>query len=139
MESPFQQWGLDFICEINPTSSNQHRWILTNKNYFSKWVEPIPVKQEIDSIVIGFLINNILSKFVCPKKLVTNNFKAFSSVKMVKLFNDYKIVLAHSTKYYPQGNGLVESSNKSLVRMIKNLLQDNERAWHTKLKFSLWG
>jgi hypothetical protein len=26
---PFQQWGLDFIQEIHPTSSGQHRWIFT--------------------------------------------------------------------------------------------------------------
>jgi hypothetical protein len=25
---PFQQWGLDFIGEINPSSSGQHGWIL---------------------------------------------------------------------------------------------------------------
>ena len=57
---------------------------------------------------------------------------------MVKFCSDYNIVLAHSTTYYPQGNGLVESSNKSLVRMIKNIFHKNKRAWHTKLKFALW-
>ena len=30
---PFQQWGLNFIGEINPTSSAQHRWILTTTDY----------------------------------------------------------------------------------------------------------
>lgn len=29
IEAPFQQWGLDFIGNINPTSSGQHRWIMT--------------------------------------------------------------------------------------------------------------
>ena len=33
---------------------------------------------------------------------------------------------------------MAESSNKSLVRIIKKLLQDNKKAWHTKLKFALW-
>jgi len=33
---PFQQWGLDFIGEIHPTSSVQHRWILTATNYFTE-------------------------------------------------------------------------------------------------------
>ena len=32
----------------------------------------------------------------------------------------------------------MESSNKSLVRIIKKLLEDNKRAWHTKLKYALW-
>ena len=40
--------------------------------------------------------------------------------------------------YYPQGNGLVESSNKSLVRIIKKLLEYNKKSWHTKLKYALW-
>ena len=40
--------------------------------------------------------------------------------------------------YYPQGNGLARSSNKSLVRIIKKLLEDNKKAWNTKLKYSLW-
>ena len=29
VESPFQQWGLYFIEEINPHSSGHHKWILT--------------------------------------------------------------------------------------------------------------
>ena len=33
---------------------------------------------------------------------------------------------------------MVESSNKSLVRIIKKLLEGNKRAWHTKLKYALW-
>ena len=33
---------------------------------------------------------------------------------------------------------LAESSNKILVRIIKKLLEDNKRSWHTKLKYVLW-
>jgi hypothetical protein len=46
--------------------------------------------------------------------------------------------LIHSTPYYPQGNGLVESSNKRLMKTIKILLEDKKKAWDSKLKFSLW-
>eukprot|EP00253_Pinus_taeda_P033742 PITA_33742 len=98
-EAPFQQWGLDFIGEIHPPSSGQHRWILTATDYFTKWIEAIPTRQANDS---------------------------------------YHISLGHSTAYYPQGNGLAESSNKSIVRIIKKLLQENKKAWHLKLKYALW-
>jgi hypothetical protein len=37
-----------------------------------------------------------------------------------------------------QGNGLAESSNKSLIKIIKRLLEDNKKAWDSKLKFTLW-
>jgi hypothetical protein len=33
IEAPFQQWGLDFIGEIHPPSSGQHKWILTTTDY----------------------------------------------------------------------------------------------------------
>lgn len=40
--SHFQQWGLEFIGEINPHSSGQQRWILMETNYFTKWDEVVP-------------------------------------------------------------------------------------------------
>ena len=68
---------------------------------------------------------------------MTDNAKAFTSTKLVKFCSDCNIILSHSTAYYPQGNGLDESSNKNLVRMIKKLLEDKKKAWHAKLKFAL--
>lgn len=46
--------------------------------------------------------------------------------------------MGHSTAYYPQGNGLAESSNKSLVNIIKKLLETNKKSWHKKLVSALW-
>jgi transposase InsO family protein len=48
------------------------------------------------------------------------------------------IQLVHSTPYYPQGNGLAESSNKSLIRIIRKMLEENQKSWDSKLKFALW-
>eukprot|EP00253_Pinus_taeda_P001701 PITA_01701 len=116
VSEPFSQWGLDFVGEIHPTSSNQRRWILTATNYFTKCVETIPVKNATDSVVIKFIEENILSRFGFPTQIVTDNATTFSSVKMIEFCHKYQILLHHSTPYYPQGNGLAESSNKSLVK-----------------------
>jgi hypothetical protein len=69
VEAPFQQWGLDFIGEIHPSSSGQHKCILTATDYFTKWIEVVPYKQAIDSVIIKILENNILPHFGCPGKL----------------------------------------------------------------------
>ena len=87
---------------------------------------------------MGFLEENILSRFGCPIRIVIENAPAFNSRKMISFCHKYHIILNHSTTYYPQGNGLAESSNKSLVRIIKKLLEDNKRAWHTKVRYTLW-
>ena len=57
---------------------------------------------------------------------------------MVDFSHRYEIALGHSTTYYPQGNGLAESSNKSLVVIIKKLLEENKKSWHNKLVHALW-
>ena len=115
VEAPFMQWGLNFIGEINPPYSMQHKCILMSTNYFTQWIEEIPTKQYTDTVIIQFMETNILSRFGCPVKIITNNVAAFKSKRMEKFWRDYNITLGHSTVYYPQGNGLAESSNKSLT------------------------
>ena len=99
VDAPFQRWGLDFIGEINPASSGQHRWILTVTDYFTKWVEAVPTRQAIDVVIIEFLLSNIMSRFGCPRKIVTDNAKAFTSSKLVNFSSDYNIIFSHSTAY----------------------------------------
>jgi hypothetical protein len=91
-----------------------------------------------DSVVINFLEENILSRFGCPRNIVTDNAQAFKSMAMVSFCQKYNIILGHSTTYYPQGNGLVESSNKSLITVINKVLTENKKAWHIHLKYALW-
>jgi hypothetical protein len=138
VNGPFQQWGLDFIGEINPSSSGQHKWILVATDYFTKWIEAIPTRNATHQVIMKFLYENILIRFGCPKRLVTDNATAFKDDALVDMCKSMGIQLVHSTSYYPQGNGLAESSNKSLVRIIRKLLEENQKSWDSKLKFSLW-
>lgn len=92
----------------------------------------------MNAVIIQFLENNILSRFGYPQMIIMNNATTFKSRKMVDLCNKYNIFLVHSTIYYPQVNGLAESSNKSLANIIKKLLQENKRNWHKKFVNALW-
>ena len=40
--------------------------------------------------------------------------------------------------YYPQGNGLAESTNKNLMTILKKTFGDNKRAWDSKIKYVVW-
>ena len=110
----------------------------TTTNLFTKWVEAIPTRNATDKVIIDFIQENILSRFGCPKKLLTDNAKAFKSKAMVTFCEENGIVLKHSIAYYPQGNGLAESTNKSIIQSIKKLLNQNKRSWDSILKYALW-
>jgi len=90
------------------------------------------------SVVISFLEENILSRFGCPRKIFIDNAQAFKSMAMVRFCQKYNIILEHSTAYYPQGNGLSESVNKSMITVIKKVLTENKKAWNIHLKYVLW-
>jgi hypothetical protein len=76
VSGPFQQWGLDFIGEIHPALSGQHRWILTATDYFTKWIEAIPTRSTSHKVIISFL-ENIMSRFGCPNRIVRDNVASF--------------------------------------------------------------
>jgi hypothetical protein len=52
---PFEQWGLNIIWEITPSSSKQHRYILTATHHFTKWAYVIPLTHVNEKVVIQFI------------------------------------------------------------------------------------
>jgi transposase InsO family protein len=113
---------LEFIGEIHPSSSGQHRWILTAIDYFTKWIEAIPTRSASHKVIIGF-IEDIMERFGCPNRIITDNAASFKYDSLIKFCEYFGISLIHSTHYYPQGNGLSESTRKSLIKLIKILLE----------------
>jgi hypothetical protein len=135
---PFSKWGLDFIGPINPPSSAGQVFILTATDYFTKWVEVVPLKHSTDDQVISFLENNIFSRFGLPLEIITDNGPAFISAKLTQFLAKLGVKHFTSSTYYPQGNGQAESTNKNLVRIIKRLIEDKPHQWHTLLTYALW-
>jgi transposase InsO family protein len=76
---------------------------------------------------MSFLEDRIITRYGDPTKIITNNTKAFISLDLEIFFFKYGIVLSHSSNYYPQGNGLVESSNKNLMNIVKRIVGENKK------------
>ena len=85
-----------------------------------------------------FLEENISSRFGCPVKIVTDNAQVFNSIRFINFCQTYNVILSHSTLYHPQGNELAKSSNKTLVRILKKTINENQKNWDSRLVFALW-
>jgi hypothetical protein len=136
-EFPFSKWGLDFIGPINSPSSAGKVFILTTMEYFTKWDEVVSLKHSTDDQVISFLENNIFSRFGLPLEIITDNGPAFISSKLTQFLANLGVKNFTSSTYYPQGNGQAESANKNLVRIVKRIIEDKPRQWHTLLTYAL--
>jgi hypothetical protein len=61
IDAPFQKWGLDIIGPINCPSLQQHKYILTTKNYFTRWSEALPLKVVNTNHLVSFLNSHIIT------------------------------------------------------------------------------
>ena len=101
IEQPFEQWGFDIIGEIVPNSSKQHRYILTSIDYFTKWVEAIPLKSITTDQVISFLDQIIITRFGLSCTLVFDNATYFSALLLTEYALQKGIKIKHSANHYP--------------------------------------
>jgi hypothetical protein len=65
------------------------------------------------------LNSNIITRFGIPECLVFDNASYFLSLEMSDFGLGKGIKLKYSASFYPQGNGLVESTNKNMIKIIK--------------------
>ncbi|XP_026410835.1 uncharacterized protein K02A2.6-like [Papaver somniferum] len=115
---PFYSWGLDIISKINLPSSKQHEYIINATEYFTKWVESIPLQGTTGATIAAFIKEHIICRFGVPKHIITDNGITFANKQVRELLEEYGIKQAFSTMYYPQGNGKAESTNKTLIRIL---------------------
>jgi hypothetical protein len=63
---PFRGWGIDLIGQIYPPSSKGHKFVLVAIDYFTKWVEAIPLKIASSANIIEFIKEHIVYRFGIP-------------------------------------------------------------------------
>jgi hypothetical protein len=84
IEQQFSQRGLDVVGPINTKSSKRHMYILTDIDYFTKWLEAMALKKANSEEIIKFLKDNILSRFGVPDKFITDNGLIFIGLKFTE-------------------------------------------------------
>ncbi len=113
--------------EIVPHFSKQHRYILTAMDYFTKWVEAIPLKVANSDAIIEFIDQFIITRFIVLNALIFYNASDFSGNTIAEFVIKGGFKLKYSANYYPQGNGLSESTNKNLIKIIKRTVDQNHK------------
>ena len=68
---------MDLIGKIYSASSNGHNFILVGTNYFTKWVEAIPLKKAKHKDVIEFIKEHIIHRFKIPQSITTDQGTVF--------------------------------------------------------------
>ena len=73
-------------------------------------------------MVTDFLEEHIVTRFGMSFFLVCDNGSSFVSIFLTQWALENQVIIKFSSNYYPQGNGVAESSNKKLIIVINKLL-----------------
>jgi IS30 family transposase len=134
----FRGWALDFVGQIYPSSSKGHQFVLVATDYFTKWMEAIPLKNMTHKEVIHFISMHIIHRFSIPQTLTMDQGSSFMSHQVCEFAESLKIKLLNFSPYYAQAYGQSESSNKILLKLIKKKIEENPKRWHEVLSETLW-
>ena len=107
-------------------------------DYFSKWVEAVPLSQVTAKHVTKFLWAHIITRFGIPHTIISDNGTNFTSHEVRDFYAKYKIKHHFSTPYYPQGNGQAEVSNRTLMNNLSKSLEKAKGKWAEKQPGVLW-
>ena len=126
---PFMRWAMDIVGPL-PTSG-QIRFILVMIDYFTKWVEAESYATIRANDVQNFVWKFIICRHGLPYEMITDNGSQFISLTFEDFCASWKIRLNKSTLRYPQGNGQVESTNKTILAGLKERLDTKKENGQT--------
>ena len=121
----FDLWGIDFMGPF--PSSEGKEYILVAVDYVSKWVEAIPTSTNNHRVVNKFIINNIFSRFGCPRAIISDRGSHFTNSHFRSLLKKYGVHHRVTTPYHPQENDQVEVSNREVKNILKKIIRTRLR------------
>ena len=131
---PWEMLAAD-ILEV-PVSRQNHRYLLVVMDYFTKWVEAIPLHDQTAASITEAIIK-ICSSFGVPSILHSDQGRNFESDMLHQMLQAFGIKKSRTTAYHPQCDGMVERFNRSLLQLLRCYV-NTEEDWETYLPLVLY-
>ena len=121
-----------------PTVIRQLKFLVVGIDYFTKWVEAVALATITEKNIRSFVWRCIICRSGIPKVLVSDNGKQFDNDSFRNFCSQLGIKNHYSSPTYPQANGQVEVTNRSLLKIIKTQLDGAKGIWPEELPSVLW-
>ena len=86
----------------------------------------------------NFVKENIITRFGVRHRIISDNGTPYVNSEVRKMLEFYQIKHHQSSQYYSQGNGQVEVTNKTLIKIISKINQEYTGGWAMHLSDTLW-
>lgn len=134
---PMELWAMDFVGPLQITGKG-NRYILTMCDQFTRWPEAVALPDQSANSVASAIMSKIVCTHGVPEKIVTDQGRNFESQLISHLTQLLGINKVRTTAYHPQGNGMCEKLNGTLVNILSSLVNSDGDDWDACLDLALW-
>ena len=132
---PWEMVAVD-ILKV-PMSSRGNQYLLVIQDYFSKWPFAIPLPDQKAERIVQALKDQVFTLVGPPRRLHSDQGRNFESYILLELCKAFGVTKSHTTPYHPMGDGLVERMNRSLLNLLRALVQ-TESDWEEHVQLLLF-
>ena len=125
---PMERVAIDIMGPL-PKSNKGNSYILAIGDYFSKWVDAIPIRNQKANTVAQKLVDRIVSIFGVPMQLHSDQGRMFESDVFQEMCKILGIEKTRTTPYHPQSDGMVERANRTIENMLSAFVSENQKDW----------
>ncbi|MCG7868952.1 MAG: DDE-type integrase/transposase/recombinase [Candidatus Thiodiazotropha taylori] len=116
-----------------PVTPRGNRYILLLTDHFSKYVEIIPVPNMTAEVCASKILNEYIARWGCPLSIHSDQGRTYESQIFKELCRMLEIRKTRTSVRNPKGNGQSERFNRTLLRMIRAYLCDEQGEWDLHL------
>ena len=133
---PWERIGVD-ITGPHPKSRNGYKYILTVTDYFSKWADAFPIRNQEATTVARVLVDRVFSYMGMPIQILTDRGSNFESQLFEELLRCIHVDHVRTTAYKPSTNGQVERFHRTLNSILGKVVAENQRDWDVHLPYAV--
>lgn len=101
-----------------PTSLKGNSYVLIVGDYFSKWMEAYPLKDQKAETVADVFVKKIVARFRVPLQMHLDQGRNFESSLFTKMCSLLSIDKMRTTALHAQSDGMVERFNRTLENQL---------------------
>ena len=125
---PFQLVALDIVGPL-PETPRGNRYLLVMADYFTRWAEAFPLQSVTAEAVAVAVVNGWIARFGSPEQLHSDQGPQFESKLFAELCRLLGIHKTRTTPYHPEGDGLVERLNRTLLGLLRAHITPTSIEW----------